>query len=80
MLPDLGGLAGQHSGAHVLAAVQLLHRSHHHMHGIEQQRRGELPEEEEVEVEVEAEEVEAKGKRWRGGGEKVSMCIWILDG
>ena len=69
MLPDLGGLAGQHCGAHVLAAVQLLYCSHHHMHRVKQQRRGELQQEEE-----EVEEVEEEEFRWR---EDERVCVFI---
>lgn len=42
MLPDLGGLARELSGADVLAAVQLLNRCHHGVHCIKEEGGGEL--------------------------------------
>lgn len=42
MLPDLGGLARELSGANILAPVQLLNRCHHSVHCIKEESGGEL--------------------------------------
>lgn len=42
MLPDLGGLARELSGANILATVQLLNCCHHGVHRIKEESGGEL--------------------------------------
>lgn len=42
MLPDLGGLARELSGANVLATIQLLDCRHHRVYRIKEQSGGEL--------------------------------------